>query len=324
MRYERAIPLLAGLMIGACEAPPLSPAASGLADKVHTLATERATGYGPIGFGKALSACIQWPQQTGTDPKVEFTHYTYTEIGTDGQLPPSQLREGTLQACQGIAARHDLDCTCQIVDVNGKNTVEPRGAASHLNADQLAAAKALDRQYYTISLDGDDVAASLAKALSAYQSDWQMPVTGRLTPDLLDHIRRDHPDREATWMAVESGACKVFNPWPAARETVHWTGGCTDGMASESGTLTYRYMRENTWLEEVYTGELRNGEFDGRGKIVYATGSSYDGMFRNGKREGVGTFNYRNGTRYQGEWRHGERDGQGKMRWANGATYEGS
>ena len=323
MRLLRLVPIASVLFLMACEAPAPTGEASNLAQKAHALALERADGYASNGFGKALSACITWPRTAEGAPKVEYAHYTYTEIGTDGQVPTSQLRDSTLQACKGVAARYDLDCACQIVDINGKNVVQAAGAAARLSADALAAAEALDSQGYTISLKGSDVETSLARALSAYQRDWEMPVTGRLTPDLLDHIQRGHPDRAATWQEVDGADCTVYNPFPTARETIEWTGGCKDRRASGSGTLTFRFMRENAWHEQIFTGTLQAGEFHGPGKTTRTYGGSYEGMYRNGERHGQGIYRYANGNRYEGEWQEGKRSGQGKFRWANGSTYEG-
>ena len=83
------------------------------------------------------------------------------------------------------------------------------------------------------------------------------------------------------------------------------------------------------YTDGYYTGEIKDGEPNGRGKRYFTVGESkgsfVEGIFLNGK------LNDKNGKIYYseyerldlGEYRNGIRCGKGKMEWDNGSWYEG-
>lgn len=96
----------------------------------------------------------------------------------------------------------------------------------------------------------------------------------------------------------------------------------------------------------TYTGYLKNGVEEGKGKMVWDNGDSYDGdwvygamhgygvyIYSDGGRyegnwsesnfNGYGVFYYKNGSKYEGNWSEGETHGYGKMTFDDGGTYEG-
>ncbi len=86
-------------------------------------------------------------------------------------------------------------------------------------------------------------------------------------------------------------------------------GNCKDGFGQlkcVDGTL--------------YTGNFRNGLFNGKGKLEYANGDSYEGHFVNGSFQGYGIYRYKNGDKYEGEWREDLYNGIGKIVFSNGDT----
>jgi hypothetical protein len=82
------------------------------------------------------------------------------------------------------------------------------------------------------------------------------------------------------WIADSKTGCKVWNPAPQARETIHWSGGCDSGYAQGKGTLQ--------WYENGKPGDRYVGEYQG------------------GKRNGHGVVTMSNGTRIEGDWRNDE------------------
>lgn len=82
------------------------------------------------------------------------------------------------------------------------------------------------------------------------------------------------------WISDSKTGCKVWNPAPQARETIHWSGGCQDGYAQGKGTLE--------WFENGKAGDRYVGEYQG------------------GKRNGHGVVTMSNGTRIEGDWRNDE------------------
>ena len=75
---------------------------------------------------------------------------------------------------------------------------------------------------------------------------------------------------------------------------------------------------------ERYTGDFRDGRYEGRGRLVYDNGEKYYGEFRNGQRDGRGTYTWPDGRRYVGEFRNGMPDGQGRFTLPNGEEYIGT
>lgn len=73
-----------------------------------------------------------------------------------------------------------------------------------------------------------------------------------------------------------------------------------------------------------YSGRLKNGFPDGKGKLIYANGTSYrEGIFVNGELNGYGKTQYDNGDIYEGEFKDGLRHGFGKYIYNIGGYYEG-
>lgn len=80
----------------------------------------------------------------------------------------------------------------------------------------------------------------------------------------------------AGWITATNQSCKIWNPEPQPNESVTWSGGCKDGLASGQGVLR--------WTE--------NGKPD----------AEFDGAYADGKRNGPGTLILPDGSRSQGVW----------------------
>ena len=73
-----------------------------------------------------------------------------------------------------------------------------------------------------------------------------------------------------------------------------------------------------------YTGQFKNDAYEGFGRLVYADGTSYEGEFSGGRFNGYGTVVYANGSSYTGEFENGEMSGNGIMTYYDGGRFEGS
>jgi serine/threonine protein kinase len=62
---------------------------------------------------------------------------------------------------------------------------------------------------------------------------------------------------------------------------------------------------------------------DGRGIMVFPSGSRYDGEFHNGQRNGCGTYSFANGRRYIGQFKDDQFDGLGIWLLGDGNRYVG-
>lgn len=73
----------------------------------------------------------------------------------------------------------------------------------------------------------------------------------------------------------------------------------------------------------TYYGPLKNGVFEGVGKLVFADGTIYQGNFVNGMIHGTGTFYYTDGRVYTGEVNNGQITGYGQFKYADKTVYIG-
>jgi serine/threonine protein kinase len=96
-------------------------------------------------------------------------------------------------------------------------------------------------------------------------------------------------------------------------DTFNYVGGVRNGKPHGEGKATY-----TTGTVTYYDG-LRNG----RGKMLWDDGDSYDGEWRQGIRTGHGTYKWASGGKYVGDWLAAKMHGEGKYTWADGDTYTG-
>ena len=73
---------------------------------------------------------------------------------------------------------------------------------------------------------------------------------------------------------------------------------------------------------DIYEGEIKNSEFNGKGKLK-SNDNTYEGNFENGEKTGKGKIIFNDGTIYEGDVEKGEMKGNGHMTWKNGYEYEG-
>ena len=84
-----------------------------------------------------------------------------------------------------------------------------------------------------------------------------------------------------------------------------------------------RKIRIKSNMTEIYEGEIKNGEYDGKGKLYHILGIMYEGEIKNGKMSGKGIEKLNNGEVYEGEWENGTKNGHGIWRTYDGEEYVG-
>jgi hypothetical protein len=89
--------------------------------------------------------------------------------------------------------------------------------------------------------------------------------------------------------------------------------------ANRNGFVTNFKMGEGS-----YTGNLKNGKREGKGKIVYTDESFYEGEFKDNDRHGIGIFKFKDGTYYKGEFKNAKLYGWGVLdQKSKGQKYDG-
>jgi hypothetical protein len=164
-------------------------------------------------------------------------------------------------------------------------------------------------------------------AFTVMLATWCTPgVADSLPPDFVSDTRQ---------------GCGIWNPGGDAHVSIKWSGACQSGLAQGKGVE--EWFRDGQALYN-YDGEVRDGRWDGHGRVSgpngkgteadwragkmvrttvrYANGDQYEGDFQNGAVSGTGTFTWANGTRYAGEFRHGVMDGHGRITFSTGYSIE--
>lgn len=95
-----------------------------------------------------------------------------------------------------------------------------------------------------------------------------------------------------------------------------YSGNFKDGVWDGEGTYT-----SSTGI--IYKGSFTNGAITGTGKITYTDGHVYEGEYKNAQRDGKGTLYYNNGSKYMGAFVADKRSGSGQIWYANGDYFNG-
>lgn len=86
----------------------------------------------------------------------------------------------------------------------------------------------------------------------------------------------------------------------------------------ENGFVTKTYSNGT-----IYKGEMRRGDYQGKGKLLYSNGDVYEGDFKDGKFDGFGSYQWKGGTRTVGEYKNNKLNGKVKLYYENGDVFEG-
>jgi hypothetical protein len=120
------------------------------------------------------------------------------------------------------------------------------------------------------------------------------------------------------WIADARTGCLVWNLNPNPNETITWSGTCPNMSRAEGqGTLQWFVDGKPT---ERYVGKMRDGKYNGRGKMWLWDAPLFEGEFKDSLPHGQGTYFGDDGV-YQGTWTNGcFREGERKA--ALGASKE--
>jgi hypothetical protein len=109
-----------------------------------------------------------------------------------------------------------------------------------------------------------------------------------------------------------------FHGWGILESDVERYDGIWSNGEFKSGIVC-----KEIGIAELYEGEWRDGERNGKGRLSGRLGEIYEGMWKNGKRNGFGKQVYVNGKVYEGEWSENYENGFGKLIYPDGNVYEG-
>ena len=96
-----------------------------------------------------------------------------------------------------------------------------------------------------------------------------------------------------------------------------------EGIWKEGNLIYARIFILNDDYFDIYEGEIKDSNFDGKGKLILSSGQEYEGDFVGGEKTGNGKILFEDGAIYEGQIEKGQLSGKGKMVWKNGYEYEG-
>ena len=153
------------------------------------------------------------------------------------------------------------------------------------------------------------------------------------TKNLLKQIYTPNQPIELMLKEVKNGVSKDTNgtqlPWYESSITGNFcfittNDNCADSIVTIIDNLYFDGLYDLEAIDldngENYIGQVKDGEFNGKGILTYKNGAKYQGEFANGKKHGEGVITQPNGNYFKGNFVNGERHGKGTFTWINGAT----
>lgn len=133
-------------------------------------------------------------------------------------------------------------------------------------------------------------------------------------------------EAHADWRRDKESGCKIWDK--IAGESVEgdpsWYGYCDEeGKATGISNLYWKSKQGGSRTLYHYIGEMKGGQFHGKGTLTWKNGDTYEGDWNNGVRDGHGIARWTSGDRYEGAFRNDKMHGKGIYRWRGGDRYEG-
>lgn len=104
------------------------------------------------------------------------------------------------------------------------------------------------------------------------------------------------------WLTDASTGVRLWNPAPAAGESVEWHGAAN--AASGPGIAIWKINGVET---EQAAGRWKAGKLDGYGVWQDRHGNRYEGHWKNGRKDGFGVYTWADGQRFCGRYRDDKR-----------------
>lgn len=108
--------------LGLDVAPPR--AAETVAERVYQSIMTAHPRYPQSTVPKALTGCFDWSRSTPDEPDVRYMAVAWRPAGPGGLSLPKVVNRA-LYRCEYAQRRDEAPCTCQVIDRNGKNVLEP-------------------------------------------------------------------------------------------------------------------------------------------------------------------------------------------------------
>ena len=117
---------LLALMTAIHTLPAVAGGRSALEVEVYDYVMEQIDYYEMLNEPKVMAACIDWnaPNEFGVYVHNVFSYYT--GINSDAPIFASELGHSAMTWCKDWRKAEKVDCTCQMLDKNGKNALKAK------------------------------------------------------------------------------------------------------------------------------------------------------------------------------------------------------
>lgn len=103
---------------------PEAKAAGPVSEQVYQSIMQAHPRYPQSMSEKALTGCFDWEKSTPDKPDVRYLAVAWRMKGRGG-MALAQIVNRAMIRCETAQRRDEAPCTCQIIDRNGKNVLEP-------------------------------------------------------------------------------------------------------------------------------------------------------------------------------------------------------
>ncbi len=114
----RRTAIIVGLILGSYGSFAFSDEKADLADRIHSFVMEKIPEYVAFNESKVMAACIEWD-----GPNIHQVFSYRTDPHSDASIFTSKLERSAMLSCTRWASSENVDCTCQMLDKNGKNAL---------------------------------------------------------------------------------------------------------------------------------------------------------------------------------------------------------
>lgn len=125
---QRGIWVVLGLL-AACGEPTSNEVqfgekASPVAQSVYRAVMDNYRIYPGLNEPKILSGCLSLVEDREPPLRIHQIFAWYTDVSSDAPVFAGELRRNAMQACRDWQRTEDVACTCQMIDINGKNVLK--------------------------------------------------------------------------------------------------------------------------------------------------------------------------------------------------------
>ena len=100
---------------------------SARAQQVHSLVMEKVPAYQELNQPKVMAICINWHFLNAYGFYVHNLFVTYLSSMSDVQMFIGKLANDAKQKCKRWRKSADVDCSCTMLDMNGRNVLDDPG-----------------------------------------------------------------------------------------------------------------------------------------------------------------------------------------------------